>query len=75
MSTDKAQLSQNNCIQAGLGDWHYPQVYSLRATQVPKILLHGAPGVPGLPAVKPAMEVFAIGLAAVLEALPAQGAT
>ena len=26
VSTDKAQLSQNNCIQAGLGDWHYPQV-------------------------------------------------
>ena len=26
VSTDKAQLSQNNCIQADLGDWHYPQV-------------------------------------------------
>ena len=49
--------------------------YSLCAAQVPKILLHGAPGVPGLPAVKPAMGVFAIRLVAVLEALPAQGAT
>jgi len=47
----------------------------LPCTQILQTLSHGAPGEPGLPVVKPATVVLAIGPALVREAPPAQEVT